>query len=66
VSPSPSTPCIRVCILDDELGICLGCGRTPDEIARWGRLTESERLSIMASLDERLSRADAATRDERR
>lgn len=49
-----STPCLRVCILDPDGGLCEGCGRTRDEIARWGSLTEEERLAIMAGLDARM------------
>jgi predicted Fe-S protein YdhL (DUF1289 family) len=30
-----STPCIRVCILDPDTGLCEGCGRTSEEIAAW-------------------------------
>lgn len=56
---SPSTPCTQVCILDPEIGLCLGCGRTRDEIAAWPRLTEPERRAIMAELDARLRRANA-------
>ena len=33
-----SSPCIRVCILDPETGLCEGCGRTREEIARWYRI----------------------------
>ena len=51
-----SSPCLRVCILDPETGLCEGCGRTRDEIARWTSLSEEERLAIMATLDERMRR----------
>lgn len=51
-----STPCIRVCLLDAETGLCEGCGRTAQEIARWAALTEAERLSIMAGLEARMRR----------
>jgi predicted Fe-S protein YdhL (DUF1289 family) len=51
-----STPCLRVCLLDPESGLCEGCGRTRDEIARWGQMDEGERLAIMAGLDERMRR----------
>ena len=66
MSPALSTPCIRVCVLDPDLGLCLGCGRTLDEIAQWGRLTESERLAIIAGLDARLRHANAAVQEEKR
>ena len=60
-----STPCIRVCMLDPEVGLCAGCGRTPEEIASWLRLSEDERLRIMAELEERMRRAYAATEGAR-
>jgi predicted Fe-S protein YdhL (DUF1289 family) len=54
-----SSPCIRVCLLDPETGLCEGCGRTREEIARWFRMTEEERLRIMAGLPERMRNAFA-------
>lgn len=63
-----STPCLRVCLLDAESGLCEGCGRTRDEIARWGSMTEADRLAIMRDLDRRMREAFAAdlTRAETR
>ena len=55
-----STPCIRVCSLDAEVGLCAGCGRTAEEIASWLRLSEEDRLRIMAELEDRMRRAYAA------
>lgn len=55
-----STPCIRVCTLDPQIGLCAGCGRTPDEITQWVRYPEEERLRIMAELADRLRKAYAA------
>ena len=52
-----SSPCIRVCTLDPETGLCEGCGRTREEIGRWYRLPEEERLRIMAELPERMREA---------
>lgn len=52
-----SSPCIRVCLLDPETGLCEGCGRTREEIGSWFRLPEEERLRIMAELPERMRRA---------
>ncbi|KLK92688.1 DUF1289 domain-containing protein [Microvirga sp. KLBC 81] len=59
-----SSPCIRVCTLDPETGLCEGCGRTREEIGRWYRLTEEERLRIMAELPERMRQAFAIQQDE--
>jgi uncharacterized protein len=52
-----SSPCIRVCLLDPETGLCEGCGRTREEIGRWFRMTEEERLATMAALEERMRKA---------
>jgi predicted Fe-S protein YdhL (DUF1289 family) len=49
-----STPCIKVCLIDEETGLCEGCGRTRAEIATWGRLSEEERRAIMAGLERRM------------
>jgi uncharacterized protein len=40
-------------VLDRDTGLCVGCGRTLAEIARWGAMTEAERTRIMAELPAR-------------
>lgn len=44
------TPCINICVLDADSGLCLGCRRTRDEIAGWLGLSAIERRRIMADL----------------
>lgn len=44
------TPCIKICTLDARAALCLGCGRTVDEIARWSAMNAAERARIMAEL----------------
>ena len=58
-----SSPCIRVCILDRTTGLCEGCGRTGPEIARWWRMSEDERLAIMAELESRMRRTPTGPRE---
>ncbi len=41
-------------MIDDTSGLCVGCGRSGDEIAGWINMSPSERRSIMAALPERL------------
>ena len=48
--PPIATPCVKVCIVDGESGLCLGCYRTLSEVAAWSSLTEARRTSIMAEL----------------
>jgi predicted Fe-S protein YdhL (DUF1289 family) len=50
-----SSPCNRVCVMHPASRICVGCGRSLDEIARWATLSEAERLAIMARLPARLA-----------
>lgn len=59
--PRPiATPCIKVCYVDGPSGLCLGCFRTLPEIARWGRLTDQERDTVMGELESRKSKIDPA------
>lgn len=51
-----ATPCVKVCIVDAESSLCLGCYRTLMEIAGWSRIAEDERERLMAELPERRSR----------
>ena len=44
------TPCVKVCQMDPRRGLCLGCKRTLDEIARWGAMTDVEREKILNEL----------------
>ncbi|HEX2561036.1 DUF1289 domain-containing protein [Phenylobacterium sp.] len=55
--PEPiRTPCVQVCAVDGESGLCLGCYRTLPEIAGWAKLSEADRESLMAELPSRRSR----------
>jgi predicted Fe-S protein YdhL (DUF1289 family) len=48
------SPCIKVCVMDPQRGVCLGCCRTLDEIGAWGGMTDEERDRVMAELPDRL------------
>lgn len=55
--PAPiKTPCIKVCVVDGESGLCLGCYRKLSEVAGWARLSDAERETIMAELPSRRGR----------
>ena len=28
-------PCMKICIIDQDSGYCLGCSRTEEEIMKW-------------------------------
>jgi predicted Fe-S protein YdhL (DUF1289 family) len=56
-----STPCIKICEIDPASRLCRGCGRSLNEIALWGSMTEAERLGIMITLEQRLRDAGLPT-----
>lgn len=49
----PSSPCVDICVIDRDSRLCIGCRRTGEEIAVWGRLSEEARRAIMAELPDR-------------
>jgi predicted Fe-S protein YdhL (DUF1289 family) len=52
--PVPS-PCIGVCVLDPGgTGVCVGCGRTLDEIGAWSDLTNAAKRAVIVRLPARL------------
>ena len=66
-APGPTmieSPCVKICTLDARSGLCLGCGRTIDEIARWTAMSPAERSRVIGELPGRLAygrRAETAS-----
>jgi len=55
--PRPiKTPCIQVCAVDPESGLCLGCFRSLAEIAGWARMTDAQRDAVLGDLSGRRGR----------
>ncbi|MDA5094347.1 DUF1289 domain-containing protein [Aliiroseovarius sp. KMU-50] len=49
------SPCVKICVVHREAGLCTGCLRTLDEIAAWSTLPAETRREIMDQLPERRS-----------
>jgi predicted Fe-S protein YdhL (DUF1289 family) len=49
------SPCIKICVVDPETALCIGCGRTTGEIAGWLNYSPEQRGTITAELEERLA-----------
>jgi predicted Fe-S protein YdhL (DUF1289 family) len=49
-----ASPCVRNCCLDEQ-DVCLGCGRTLDEIVLWGDADDAQRLQILLVSNKRMS-----------
>ena len=41
------SPCIGVCELDLQSGLCVGCLRTGQEIATWSQINNKKAMEIM-------------------
>lgn len=46
--PDPRSPCVRLCRLEE--GFCVGCRRSPEEISKWGALSEPQQRSLTLHL----------------
>ncbi|QEW20104.1 putative Fe-S protein [Marinibacterium anthonyi] len=50
------SPCIKICMIHPQEGICTGCYRTLQEIAAWSSMTPETRAEIIAALPARAPR----------
>lgn len=55
-----ASPCNKVCVMNEATGLCRGCYRTLDEIARWGEMSDGERKEVIEKLAGRVTRSGAA------
>jgi len=58
---TPASPCVRDCCLD-EAEVCMGCGRSLQEILRWHAAPHEEREAILAAAKLRLEEHRARRR----
>jgi predicted Fe-S protein YdhL (DUF1289 family) len=49
------SPCNKVCVVHPVQKLCIGCGRSLDEIANWINFDGAERARLMAQLPSRLA-----------
>jgi predicted Fe-S protein YdhL (DUF1289 family) len=47
------SPCVNVCQMDPDSGLCLGCRRTLREIADWLEMTPQEKLAVLERVAQR-------------
>lgn len=47
------SPCINVCKMNAQTGLCEGCFRTIDEIAQWSTATEEAKRKIWEEIERR-------------
>ncbi|MBN3755821.1 DUF1289 domain-containing protein [Paraburkholderia sp. Tr-20389] len=52
IAPVPS-PCINVCRMDKATGLCEGCLRTIDEIAKWSSFDDAAKRAVWDEIETR-------------
>ena len=43
------SPCNDICTTDSESGLCIGCGRTTEEISNWLYYTDKQKKGFKRS-----------------
>jgi predicted Fe-S protein YdhL (DUF1289 family) len=54
-----TSPCINICKMED--GLCAGCFRTIEEIARWANADDEDKRLILAAAKQRKADPDPAS-----
>ncbi len=54
------SPCVSVCRMDADRGLCVGCYRTLDEICEWSRMDDAAKRQTWAAIAQRLPLHHAA------
>lgn len=63
----PDSPCVQICVMHPTEKLCMGCGRTGEEISRWAAFTPEQRRELLAALPDRMTQlARAGGRTGRR
>ena len=47
------SPCINVCTMNADTGLCEGCLRTLDEIATWSAMSADEKRAVLVRIPAR-------------
>ena len=53
-NPAPiASPCVSVCRISDQTGLCVGCLRTLEEIALWSQYANEEKAEVLRLVNQR-------------
>ena len=56
------SPCAKICAIDHNVGFCIGCKRTIEEITSWTNLSDVKKKKILLKLQDRKFFADKVPR----
>jgi len=57
-------PCISVCEFEER--ICIGCGRSKEEIKAWKKMDKPEKRDVLAEAQQRLKAMGSKARKKKR
>lgn len=58
--PHVPSPCVSVCTMDPQTGLCAGCWRSLDEIGAWSRMPDESKRQVWQRIQQRLTDLGAA------
>lgn len=61
IHTSVPSPCISLCKMNQDTGLCEGCWRTLDEVVIWGIASDTIKREIWQKIYQRKSDADNDT-----
>ena len=56
------SPCVSICELDPNDGICRGCFRSSSEIAAWQSMSQEAQILLLETLHDRRAQATGLSR----
>ena len=54
------SPCVSICTINDDSGLCDGCFRTLDEIAVWSQLDNAAKREVWRRIEQRAAPSTTA------
>jgi predicted Fe-S protein YdhL (DUF1289 family) len=54
--PHVPSPCVSVCVMHPQTGLCEGCLRNLQEIGDWSRMADEAKRQVWQSIQNRLPR----------
>jgi len=56
------SPCVSICQMDPQDGVCVGCYRTRAEIAAWRSMEQEDQMLLLDILRDRRAKATGVMR----
>lgn len=58
--PQVPSPCVSVCVMHPQTGLCEGCLRNLQEIGDWSRMLAEDKRQVWQRIQDRLLRSPSA------